>query len=61
MENKAKLPWARWARYDGELLKPVVEWSLLGPLLVGDDGNIFVSCLNNKAYAIEVTIKPGSI
>lgn len=53
--EEAKLP---WARYVDEDLRPVVEWTLLGPLLVGDDGNIFVSCLNGKAYAIEVSLKP---
>jgi hypothetical protein len=33
----------------------------IGILLAGDDGNIYIACANSKAYAIEVSIKPGCL
>ncbi len=51
-----ELPWARWIIPLGN---PVGLTTKLGTLLTGDDGNIYIACANNKAYAIEVLIKPG--
>ena len=50
-----KLPWIRYFDNFGH---PVAVWTILGALLAGDDGNIFVAYANGKAYAIEVSIKP---
>lgn len=52
-EKKSELP---WAIYVDEGFRPVVEWTVWGPLLVGDDGTIFISCMNGKAYAIEAIL-----
>lgn len=52
-EKKCELP---WAIYVDESFRPVVEWTIWGPLLVGDDGTIFISCMDGKAYAIEAIL-----
>jgi hypothetical protein len=53
-----ELPWTRWITPLGH---PVALTTKLGILLTGDDGNIYTACANNKAYAIEVSIKPGCL
>ena len=53
-----ELPWTRWIIPLGN---PVGFTTKLGILLTGDDGNIYIACANNKAYAIEVLIKPGCL
>jgi hypothetical protein len=40
---------------------PVALTTQLGILLTGDDGNIYVACINNKAYAFEVLFNPGRL
>jgi hypothetical protein len=53
-----ELPWTRWTIPMGH---PVGLTTKLGILLTGDDGNIYIACADNKAYAIEVSIKPGCL
>jgi hypothetical protein len=49
------LPWARWIIQFGH---PVGVTTRPGVLIAADDGNIYVTCAKNRAYAIEVFIKP---
>jgi hypothetical protein len=53
---RVQLPWSRYLDDAGN---PVAVMTNLGVLLAGDDGNILVCCLNDRSYAIEVSIKPG--
>jgi hypothetical protein len=48
------VPWTRWIVSHGH---PVGVKTRLGVLLTGDDGNIYIACTGNKAYAIEVSLK----
>src|SRR5579859_5640019 len=57
-QMEQELPWTRWIIPLGH---PVGLRTKLGILLTGDDGNIYIACANNKAYAIEVSIKPGCL
>ena len=51
--TQAELP---WARYVDTHMRPVVEWTLHGPLLIGSSGTIFITSLHGKAYCIEVLL-----
>lgn len=57
-----KLPWPRWTSKDGHTVQLKVGSSVLKTeptaLLTRDDVNICIACAKNKAYAIEILIKP---